>query len=69
MKIYCDATGSHANVYTDAKCKTLDKAKSKTMAWGKCLSAGAGTYVIVKGAEALKMAVTGAALALVASQF
>lgn len=70
MKVYCDTAGMHINVYKDAKCTAAkkDATKSKTWAWGKCKAIGKNG-MILKGAETLKMAVTGAALALVASQF
>jgi len=71
MKVMCDTAGFHTNLYKDAKCTAAkkDAAKSKTVEWGKCTHATGKVWVIVKGAEALKVAVTGAALALVASQF
>merc|ERR1711935_579422 len=63
-KITCDTTGITTTTYTDAECKTVDtKNKATTTKWGACVK---GTTM--KGAEALKMAVTGATLALVASQ-
>ena len=70
MKAYCDAKGWHVNLYKDKKCTAakLDKAKSKTMLWGKCTKMGS-VYVMFKGAESIKIAVSAAALALVASQF
>ena len=64
MKLSCDTAGMHVNTYTDAKCTKLNKKTSQSVAWGKCHGG-----VILKGAETLKMAITGAALALVASQF
>merc|ERR1712021_86810 len=66
-KVTCDTTGYTTTHYTDKECKTVDTAKGKkavTTKWGACVLG-----VTMKGAEALKMAVTGATLALVASQF
>ena len=66
VKVSCDTKGMSVTTFTDAKCEK--GAKEVTYVWGTCLGSGS-KYVFEKGAEALKMAVTGAALALVASQF
>merc|ERR1711865_116204 len=64
-KMTCDTTGLTTTHYTDAKCTKVNAKKAAvTTKWGACVKG-----VTMKGAEALKMAVTGAALALVASQF
>ena len=65
--VSCDTTGVVTQTFKDAKCKTANEDK-KTAVWGVCKKSVNG-YELAKGAEALKMAVTGAALALVASQF
>ena len=67
--VTCDTKGVTTTTYTDAKCtKVSTTKKAVTTAWGACVAGKVG-FVTMKGAEALKMAVTGAALALVASQF
>ena len=69
QKVTCDTKGETVTTYTDAKCTKVDtKKKATTIAWGACVAGKVG-FVTMKGAEALKMAVTGATLALVASQF
>ena len=73
----CDTKGETVTTYTDAKCTKVDTTKPAVLSvWGKCTTLKVGgkvggkvVHFTVKGAEALKMAVTGAALALVASQF
>ena len=73
VKTTCDGKTMSVASFTDAKCATPVKGKAGKVAaktWGTCVEVTKGkVYVMTKGAEALKMAVTGAALALVASQF
>ena len=62
----------HAELFSDSKCTASkqDFKNTKTLVWGKCYydSDGKKGYAL-KGAETLKMAVTGVALALMASLF
>ena len=67
-KTTCDTAGLTLSSFTDAKCTKGEK--KLVYKWGTCVEVTKGKlYKMTKGAEALKMAVTGAALALVASQF
>jgi hypothetical protein len=78
MQAVCDGKGFAINVWgADATCGTKKglkgdalKPKSSTkLAWGTSCTGAGKLFTSVKGAESLKMALTGAALALVASQF
>jgi len=69
VKVHCDTTGMLTTVYTDKACTKKAKTGSKVAAWGVCTKGSAKQWLISKAADSLKMAVTGAALALVASQF
>ena len=68
LKTTCDTAGLTLSSFTDKACKK--GVKKAVYKWGTCVEVTKGKlYKMTKGAEALKMAVTGAALALVASQF
>lgn len=52
--------------YHDSNCET-DAAETYVYQWKKCIEKGDGTYILFKGARALKTAVVGATLALISS--
>ena len=68
--MWCDTKGMHIDQFSTAGCKADKKiaVRSQTVKFGECYSQNKVSFVF-KGAETLKMAISGAALALVASQF
>lgn len=76
-KTVCDGKGFTTTVWAEKSCgtdkalkgKALKPTSTKAVVWGTACTGKDKKFSIVKGAESLKMALTGAALALVASQF
>lgn len=76
-KTVCDGKGFTTTVWAEKSCgtakglkdKALKPTSTKAVVWGTACTGKDKAWASVKGAESLKMALTGAALALVASQF
>ena len=68
QKLWCDYNGMHIDYYKTKDCKATDKvvAQSKLVHFGECYKNSKGVTFVVKGAETLKLAISGAALAFVA---